>query len=110
MADSRYRFRDDIGAGQSSLRDMFKRATMERLLVIDSAALAVRFGTLDPDVRTRATRAAHKIADASRMFGYWDAAELALEIQAAFEGTAPIPSIVLSRLFEVVDQLHRELE
>ena len=88
---------------------MFKRATAERLGVIESATLAVRFGKLDEDVRARATRAAHKIADAARMFGYWDAAELALEIQAAFEGTAPIPSIVLSRLFEVVEQLRSEL-
>jgi chemotaxis protein histidine kinase CheA len=110
MGDAANRRFNDFGTAPSGLRDMFKRATKERLAVVESATLAVRFGRLDPDVRTRATRAAHKIADASRMFGYWDAAELALEIQAAFEGTAPIPSIVLSRLFEVVDQLHRELE
>jgi hypothetical protein len=89
---------------------MFKRATTERLSVIESATLAVRFGKLDADLRARATRAAHKIADAARMFGYWDAAELALEVQAAFEGSAPIPSIVLSRLFEVVERLRKELE
>jgi hypothetical protein len=110
MAESRYRFREDIGAAPSGLRDMFKRASVDRLAVIESATLAVRFGRLDPDVRSRATRAAHKIADAARMFGHWDAAELALEVRAAFDGSAPIPSIVLSRLFEVVEQLRRELQ
>jgi hypothetical protein len=89
---------------------MFKRATAERLGVIESATLAVRFGRLDADVRARAARAAHKIADGARMFGYWQASELALEIQAAFDGTGPIPSIVLSRLFEIVQELRRELE
>jgi chemotaxis protein histidine kinase CheA len=109
MGDSAHRERNDLAAAPSGLRDMFKRATTERLSVIDAATLAVRFGRLNEDVRARAMRAAHKIADAAKMFGYWDAAELALEIEAAFQGTAPIPSIVLSRLFEVVEQLRREL-
>ena len=109
MADFANRRRDDDGDAPSGLRDMFKRATIERLDVIDSAILAVRFGRLDDTKRASARRAAHKIADAARMFGYWDAGQLALEIEAAFDGAAPIPSIVLSQLFEIVEQLRREL-
>jgi HPt (histidine-containing phosphotransfer) domain-containing protein len=109
MADFANRRRDDTVGASSSLRDMFKRATIERLNVIDSAVMAVRFGRLDETKRANARRAAHKIADAARMFGYWDAAQLALEIEAAFEGSAPIPSIVLSQLFEIVEQLRQEL-
>jgi Arc/MetJ family transcription regulator len=109
MGDPANRYRDDAGTARSGLHDMFKRAVGERLGVIESAALAVRFGRLDDDIRARAIRAARKIADAARMFGYWDAAELALEAQAAFEGTAPIPSIVLSRVFEIVEQLRTDL-
>ena len=109
MGDFANRRRDDKGGPPSGLRDMFKRATMERLHVIDSAVVAVRFGRLDETKRANARRAAHKIADAARMFGYWDAAQLALEIEAAFDGNAPIPSIVLSQLFEIVEQLRQEL-
>ena len=88
---------------------MFKQAVIERLRLVEIAAVSVRFGRLDEATRARAERASHKIADTSRMFGYWDATQLALELQAAFKGTEPIAPSVLSRIFEIIEQLRADL-
>ena len=107
MGESANRRRDD--AAPSGLREMFKRAVIERLRVIEIAAVSVRFGRLDEATRARAERGAHKIADSARMFGYWDAGQLALELKAAFAGSEPIAPSVLARLFEIIEQLRAEL-
>lgn len=88
---------------------MFKRAVIERLRLVEIAAVSVRFGRLDETTRARAERAAHKIADAARLYGHWDATQLALELRAAFEGAEPIAPNVLSRIFEIIEQLRAEV-
>ncbi len=107
MGDSANRRRDETGF--PGLREMFKRAVVERLRLVEIAAVAVRFGRLDEATRARAERAAHKIADAARMYGYWDAAQFALELQAAFKGSEPIAPSMLARIFEIIEELRAEL-
>jgi hypothetical protein len=108
MNNFRDRHRDDMNALPPGLRDMFHRGVLERVGVIESCAVALRMGTLDLESRSRAERAAHKIADAAKILGYWDANQMACEAQAAFDGNDPIPPNVVVRLLEIATALREE--
>jgi chemotaxis protein histidine kinase CheA len=107
MNNSDFRPRSD-GVVPAGLRDMFHRAALERVRLIESAAVSLRLNALDMETRALAERAAHKVAAAAKMFGYWDARELASEAQAAFDGTDPIPPNIVIRLLEIATELRRQ--
>jgi len=104
-SDFRSRRVDTLPAG---LRELFHRAALDRVRLIESAAVALRVGTLDRETRALAGRAAHKVADAAKMFGYWDATQLAREAQAAFDGTDPVAQNVIVRLLEIATELRHQ--
>jgi hypothetical protein len=98
----------DVDAMHSDLWTKSRTGTLRRVAVLELATLALRSGFLDRVARADAERAAHKIARVAPRFGYWDAAELAREAEAGFEGGDAIPSNVALRLTGVTAEL-REL-
>jgi len=82
---------------------------LERVTVIESAALALRNGSLDPGLRGEAERAAHKLAGVAGTFGYSDATDMAREAEGAFEGSDTISPEMVSRLSEVAVLLRQQL-
>lgn len=97
--------RDAPVASPDPLWIAYQPAILERLRTIAFAVLSLRLGTLDEIGRASARRAAHKISCSAGVLGYWDVGELAREIEAAFEGTAPISSDMIGRIDQIVIEL-----
>jgi len=78
--------------------------------VLDEAALAVREGRLDDELRRAAEREAHKLSGAAGTFGFAEATRLAREAEQMLEGTDPLAPAQVLRLGELAAALRRELE
>src|SRR5689334_465473 len=75
--------------GVSALRERFRGVQLERVAIVERAALALLEGGLDEGLRGDAERAAHKLAGSVGTYGYAEGSELAREIEQILCGTTP---------------------
>ena len=97
------------GAQLAAIWNKFRDATLGRVKVLEDAALALLENRLTEDLRTTATREAHKLAGSSGTFGFPRASQLAREIEQRFMRgkLTPGDSVLLS---EQLILLRGELE
>jgi CheY-like chemotaxis protein len=100
----------EFPAALAALWEKFREGTFRRVAVLDDAALALREGRLDDELRRAAEREAHKLAGAAGTFGFAEATRLAREAEQMLEGTDPLGALQVRRLGELTDALRRELE
>lgn len=77
----------DAGAAGAQLAAIWKKfrgATLDRVEVLENAALALLENRLTEELRATATREAHKLAGSSGTFGFPRASQLAREIEQRF--------------------------
>lgn len=97
----------EFSSALAALWEKFREGTFRRVAVLDEAALALREGRLDDELRRAAEREAHKLAGAAGTFGFAEATRLAREAERMLEGTGPLDA---PRLGELAAALRRELE
>lgn len=100
----------DALAAIAALWDQFKDVNMQRLAVVDEAAIAQLAGQLDPELRRKAEREAHKLAGSVGTFGFAQGSILAREIELLLAGETPLGQAQTLRLSELAVSLRRELE
>jgi CheY-like chemotaxis protein len=97
----------EFSATLAALWEKFREGTFRRVAVLDAAAIALREGRLNEEMRRAAEREAHKLAGAAGTFGFAEATRLAREAEQVLEGTHPLDA---RRLAELTAALRRELE
>jgi CheY-like chemotaxis protein len=100
----------EFSAALAAPWEKFREGTFRRVAVLDEAALALREGRLDGDVRRAAEREAHKLAGAAGTFGFAQATRLAREAEQMLKGTDALDGPQVQRLGELTTALRRELE
>jgi hypothetical protein len=83
------------------LRRLWRRSLpllMERVNVLDRAAVAAHAGTLTRDLREQASAEAHKLAGSLGMFGHADGTDVARKIELLLEAPGPPPPARLTQL------------
>jgi CheY-like chemotaxis protein len=100
----------DFSGALAALWAKFREGTFRRVAVLDDAALALREGRLDDELRRAAEREAHKLAGAAGTFGFAEATHLAREAEQMLEGSDPLDASQVQRLGELAAALRHELE
>jgi CheY-like chemotaxis protein len=100
----------EFSAALAALWEKFRDGTFRRVAVLDEAALALREGRLDVEMRRAAEREAHKLAGAAGTFGFAEATRLAREAELMLGGTDALDAPQVERLDELAAALRRELE
>ena len=100
----------EFSAALAALWEKFREGTFRRVAVLDEAALALREGRLNEEMRRAAEREAHKLAGAAGTFGFAEATRLAREAEQMLEGIHPLDAARVRRLGELAAALRRELE
>ncbi|MCW3000460.1 MAG: Two component response regulator receiver modulated diguanylate cyclase [Solirubrobacterales bacterium] len=98
---------------QEALRRIWRDrrdGVLEQVTVVESAVAAALEGTLDDELRERATREAHMLAGSAGTFGFLRATAHARELEAAMGGMTPPELSELPALAEHVVALRRDLE
>lgn len=101
------------GADETLLRSIWAehRPTMlERVATLRDAASALTARTLDAELHSEATRAAHQLAGAVGTFGFWRASEYAREMESLLEGAETAAVDLGRRLAELASVLSTELD
>jgi CheY-like chemotaxis protein len=97
----------EFPAALAALWEKFREGTFRRVAVLDDAALALREGRLDAELRRAAEHEAHKLAGAAGTFGFAEGTRLAREAEQMLEGSDPLDA---RRLGDLAAALRRELE
>lgn len=90
--------------------ERFKEATINRLIVLEQAVMALLEGILSDELRRQAEREAHKLAGSVGMFGFAEGSRLARTIEQMLQAGTPLGQAETLRLSELVVLLRRELE
>lgn len=89
--------------------ERFKETNLERLAVLEAAAMAQLEGQLDGELRRHAEREAHKLAGAAGSFGFAEGSRLAKELEKMLAGAASLSQAQTLRCTELVVALREEL-
>lgn len=82
---------------------------LERVGVLDAAAMHLLAGPLGDDERRAAERAAHQLAGTCGTFGFMQATDLAREAEHALAGSEPVTQRAIFRLAEIAVALRSQL-
>ena len=93
----------------SAAWDRFREGIFGWIATLEQATIAALEERLDPELRRKAEREAHKLATSVGKFGFPGGSRLAAEIEQVFAGTAAIPPARAARLSEQIAALRREL-
>ncbi len=98
-----------VAATIARLWHRFRPMTLERVQVVEEAVLALQREALDPELRARAGREAHKLAGSVGTFGFPEGTRLARELERQFRSDRPLDATDAARLSELVTALRSEL-
>jgi diguanylate cyclase (GGDEF)-like protein len=99
----------EVAGAVAALWERFRGTILERVDVVEEAALAVLEGRLDPELRGRAEREAHKLAGSVGTFGFAEASVVARQVEGVLSGTAPLGSAEALQLTDAAVALRTEL-
>lgn len=88
--------------------ERLKGPVLERLTVLDQAAIALQQGALSPQLQQEARQAAHKMAGSLGMFGFPDGSKIGRDLEECLQ--EPLNSDQQARVPTLVAQLHQALE
>ncbi len=99
-----------IMKGVAGVWDRFAATTIERLEALEQAGVALLEGTLNPELRQRAEREAHKLAGSVGTFGFAAGSKFARELEHMLQGGVLLSTTQALRFSELVVALRLELE
>jgi diguanylate cyclase (GGDEF)-like protein len=99
-----------LAASTKQLWERFQGTMLERVAVLERAAVALLDKSLDQDLRRQAEREAHKLAGSLGMYGYPLGTAWAREIEQVLIGDAHLLPAQALRLSELVVALRPHLE
>lgn len=100
----------DLASAVAGVWDKFRDLTLDRVAVLEDAAVALSTGELDAELRRRAEREAHKLSGAVGTFGFTQASQVARSVELLLQGDAPLEPEDAVRLSEWVGRLREQLE
>ncbi|MDP9347568.1 MAG: diguanylate cyclase, partial [Gemmatimonadota bacterium] len=93
----------------STAWERFRDGIFGWVATLEQATIAALEGRLDPELRRKAEREAHKVSTSVGNFGFPEGSRLAREIEQVFAGTTPILPARAVRLSEQISSLRKEL-
>ncbi len=99
-----------INAQLQEIWSRFRGQMTERVESIEEALAALVEGRLDPELRERALRDAHRLAGSAGTFGRREASIIAGEFERIFEGHEIIDDASVTRALELVEDLRDSLD
>jgi len=90
--------------------DRFKEATLNRVVALEQAVMALLEGTLSDEWRRQAEREAHKLAGSVGTFGFAEGSRLARTMEQMLQAEAALGRAETLRLSELIVLLRQELE
>jgi len=93
----------------SAAWERFRDGIFGWIATLEQATIAALEGRLDPELRRKAEREAHKVATSVGKFGFPEGSRLAAEIEQAFAGASGVSPARAARVSEQISALRREL-
>jgi DNA-binding response OmpR family regulator len=98
---------------QEATRVLWQRKlpqTLARVACLEETATALLEGRLEPDLRARASRAAHQLAGSIGSFGFVEASGRARAVEQRLRGDAPLEDPAVLELCQDVEAVRAELD
>ncbi|MEO7454611.1 MAG: response regulator [Gemmatimonadaceae bacterium] len=102
--------RAKLMAALAGIWERSRDAILERVTVVEDAAMALVAGTLSTDARRHAEQEAHKLAGTAGTFGYHEATDLAREAEQLLAGDRELGRAEMLRLSQIAVRLRDLLE
>jgi HPt (histidine-containing phosphotransfer) domain-containing protein len=100
----------EVESAIASLWQRFSGAIFERIDMLESAAKALRDGTLTPELRAQAEQVSHKLAGSLGTFGFPRGSKIASELELLFRSAATSPVEASDRAIELVCEMRGVLK
>ncbi len=98
-----------LTAAAGEIWERYRGQILDRVGVIEKAAIAILEGTLQPAERREAEREAHRLAGSVGTFGFQEASRLARRAEQILMGSTAVPEAAIVELSEIAVALRREL-
>jgi DNA-binding response OmpR family regulator/HPt (histidine-containing phosphotransfer) domain-containing protein len=97
---------DEARATTIALWQQFKQPMLDRIALLDQAAVALAAGNLSDAIRENAAHAAHKLAGSIAMFGFPDATQIGRDLEQLLQ----LPHPPFTDFKKLLDELHQVLQ
>ncbi|MGF1535773.1 MAG: response regulator [Elainellaceae cyanobacterium] len=102
--------KSDIAVAIANAWDTHKGEMRARLRVLESVAIALRAGTLDPELQASGHAQAHKLSGALGCYGLSEGSQLARQLEQILQLDVPLDSSLVPQVCAIVDRLRQRLE